>query len=560
MSKCTMRKTILFSVAFLSLVSLGLRTVPTAHALPKLKFQSCLEQKKPQERGPGIPQPVPLSGAMPTMAPTMLAESAAAPKDRSRTSAPKKEKKKNDWDKHQAGKKADKKLKQASEIYLSNDDSMSLASAQRIIYAIENFLPIYRNEIRPHEFLNYYHFETDPVVGAESFSVNFQITPQDAKKESPSSLAVAVQGKKVTKESRLPAVITLILDRSGSMSAQGKMAFLKEGLHMLKQQLKDGDVINVVEFDHETCTGLEGFVVGRDPWKPYDKTVSELKPSGSTNLHQGLTQGYQLASKLYDSEKLNRVILVTDAIANTGELSKDLMASITKYYDTKKIALSGIGVGLDFNDELLDTLTEAGKGAYLFLGIEQAIPRVFGQDFVSLLQTIARDVRFKLTLPESLKMQTFYGEEASEDPDKVQAIHYFANTSQLFLLDLEGKVNQPQNAKFSFTIDFENARTGLSEEENLSRSLAQVQANGTNNLTKAKLIMSFANLLEKTALPGWRRHGDWRSPPKLLSFDKTQGKKQCQDSLKTMNNLAKTYTDAETTQVMDLAKKYCARF
>jgi Ca-activated chloride channel family protein len=458
-------------------------------------------------------------------------------------------------DLHQAGKKVDKEIRKASTLYLSNDDSMSLASAQRLIYAIDNFLPLYRNEIRPHEFLNYFHFATDPVTGDQPFSVNFQMAPR----ENGETLALAVQGKKLTNQQRRPAVITLILDKSGSMEAQGKMEYLKEGMKVLKSQFKDGDVINVVEFDHETCSAIEGFVVGRDDWKGYQQTVAELAPRGSTDLHKGLVEGYKLAEKYHQPGSINRVILITDAIANTGELSPDLMASIGKYYDTQKIALSGIGVGLDFNDELLDTLTEKGKGAYLFLGIKAAIPRVFGEDFISLLETVARNVHFQATFPKDLHLDIFYGEEVSTEKEKVQPIHYFANSSQLFLLDLAGAVKEA-NSQFSLKIEYEDPISGAQKEQALSRSVGQIKESGGKNVAKARLIMAFASLMEKTANEGDRPYSGWSDPAEPSGKEKKEGKKLCGETLTEMDKLQAESPDQESQYVLGLTQKYCSRF
>lgn len=470
---------------------------------------------------------------------------------------PPKPRKKGPLDLQQAGKKVDKKIRKASELYLSNDDSMSLASAQRIIYAIDKFLPVYRNEIRPHELLNFFHFKTNPVATSETFSVNFEIAPR----ENGETLALAVQGKKLTKAERRPAVITLILDKSGSMRSDDKMAYLKEGLKVLKGEFKKGDVINVVEFDHETCNAMEGFVVGRDAWKAYETTVEELAPRGSTNLHDGLVEGYKLADKFYNPSKINRVILVTDAIANTGQLDPELMASIGRYYDKKKIALSGIGVGLAFNDDLLNELTDAGKGAYLFLGIKEAIPRVFGSDFISLLDTVARDVHFKTTFPKGIHLDIFYGEEVSTEKSKVQAIHYFANTSQLFLLDLLGKAKTGD--QFQLQIEFEDPIKGGKHVAVFPRTMAEIKKNGEDNIAKARLIMALASLLEKTALPGSRPYGYWRprsnnQKPEVKGAKKSR--KACAKTLAEMKNYQDKYSDEETRIAVDLADKYCTRF
>jgi len=524
-------------------------------ATPLLKKRSHPSPKY-QRGGPptmGAPTPQGSGTRTPSMHPTFAPPTSAEQAPEPRRAKPKKGK----LDLHQTGKKVDKKIRKASELYLSNDDSMSLASAQRIIYTIEKFLPIYRDEIRPHEFLNYFHFKTQPVGSNETFSVNFQMAPR----EKGETLTLAVQGKALTQAKRRPAVLTLIVDKSGSMRAQGKMDYLKEGLEILKAQLKKDDVINVVEFDHQTCNAMEGFVVGRDDMKGYDQTVKELAPRGSTNLHDGIVEGYKLADRFYDPNKINRVLLITDAIANTGQLSPELMASIGKYYDTQKIGLSGIGVGLDFNDELLDTLTDQGKGAYLFLGIKEAIPRVFGEDFISLLDTVARDVHFKAGFPKGVHLDIFYGEEVSTEKAEVQPIHYYANSSQLFLLDLKGQA--PADGTFNLQIEYEDPVTEAKKVQSFSSNVGELKKSGRDNVTKARFIMAFADLLEKTALPGQRPYGGWRPnrgryEPK--GKDVKEGKKACGQTLPQMEKLGQEYSDQETRYVMGLAQKYCARF
>ncbi|MCE9625520.1 MAG: VWA domain-containing protein [Deltaproteobacteria bacterium] len=505
---------------------------------PPAVIRSCLArveyEASPAKYG-AVPSPIAPSGSMgmgvlqsSSMAQQPLAKSAPPPPaadmaargksaEGSSNILPENKSAKDELDVHQAGKKVDKEARRASELYLSNDDSMSLASAQRLLYAVNNFLPIYREEIRPHEFLNYFHFQTYPVAPGNTFSVKAQLAPR----EKGETLALAVQGKTMTKEQRRPAVLTLVVDKSGSMSAEGKMEYLKEGLALLKSQLKDGDVLNVVEFDHETCNAVEGFLVGRDAMTGYDRTVSELQPRGSTDLHDGLVEGYKLAERFYNPEKINRVILITDAIANTGELSPDLMASIGKYYDTKQIALSGIGVGLDFNDELLDTLTDKGKGAYLFIGLREALPRVFGSGFVSLLDTVGRDVHFKASFPQNVHLDVFYGEEVSTEKAKVQPIHYFANTSQLFLLDLLGQ-SRPEES-FGLQVEYNDPITNATKTENFNASAASLRAAGT-------------------------------------PAQKAEGKKACAEAQASIADQTRIFSDQETQYVSDLTNKYCARF
>ena len=82
---------------------------------------------------------------------------------------------------------------------------------------------------------------------------------------------------------------------------------------------------------------------------------------------------------------------------------------------------------------LLDRLTERGKGAYVFLGSSAEVDAVFGPRFISLIETTALDVHFLLHLPNSLRMNVFYGEESSTVKEDVQAIHYFVCSVRISL-------------------------------------------------------------------------------------------------------------------------------
>lgn len=456
-------------------------------------------------------------------------------------------------------------------IYLSNDDSMSLSSPQRIEYAIKHFLPIPAQHIRPHEFLNYYKFDRLPVKNGEVFSVKADLA--NGLMRNQSTLALSVQGKTISKENRENAVITFVVDQSGSMSSDNRMTYLKKGLTRVYDELKDGDVINVVQFNHRVCTPLEGFVVGRDDKAMFDKTIDYLGANGSTNLHDGLVSGYELSNKYYDKKKNNRVIMITDAMANTGVVNSQLSATVTKHYDEKEIAFSGIGVGHGFNDHMLNELTEKGKGAYLFLSSESAVDKVFGDKFISLLEVVARNVHFKLTMPKSIKMDVFYGEESSTVKEEVQAIHYFANSSQLFLSDLKGEPKG--NELFKLDLEYTDPANEKSAVQHFEWKTKDIFKKQSATIVKARLILLFTDLLAETnqnTCDYWScmvypcfRH-DYKpvmqgTPRKMYGVDMDRALKTCEHYKKKMSETAQSIKDDEEVQyLLDLQKQYCARF
>jgi Ca-activated chloride channel family protein len=428
---------------------------------------------------------------------------------------------------------------------------MSLSSAQRIEYAIAKGLPVPRDHIRPHELLNYYAFETAPVAEGETFSVKAELSPGE-EAHGAYTLSLAVRGRSVTREQRLPLVLTIVCDVSGSMREEGKIEYLKQGLLAMLEQLKPGDVVSVVAFNHTVETVLQDFRVGDGDLGRLRSAIEGLTPGGSTDLNLGLSTGYELAVRLRDEEKNNRVLLITDALTNTGTTDERLIANVGKHFDEQRIRLSGIGVGADFNDSLLDRLTERGKGAYVFLGSEAVIDRVFGEGFTSLVETIAVNVRFRLDLPVSLAMERFYGEEAATSREAVQAIHYFSGTTQVFLSDLKIAEREPEGAdEVKLTIEYEDPATLEGHEKTFSFKIEGILGDPSRNILKARLLMAWARHLGDIA--------DHDHPRDVREAAKADG--ECTAAESDLQARARSLAgDADVSHVLELLDTYCERF
>ena len=382
--------------------------------------------------------------------------------------------------------------------YLSNDDSMSLASAQRLLWAVQNRGPVQTSQIRPHEFLNYFSFDTTPVQGDDTFSVL-----ASAEQTEPGKMTMALAVKGATPE-RKPLDVTLVLDRSGSMSAEGRMEYLKRGLTKMTDQLERGDRVDVVLFDDKLCTPLEDYVVGRDDPSLLSDVISALQPRGSTNVDIGLKEGYKIANaRPMENERSQRMILISDALLNEGELDVNVVSDIGKAYDSRGIRLSAVGVGRDFNDKVLDMLSEKGKGAYVYLGSEAVVDRVFGAGFNSLTQTVANDVHFSLDLPDSLAIERFYGEESSTNKADVQAINYYAGTTQLFLQDLAMSSTVPvYDDPVTLTAEWSDVDTGSPRKQVFRSSVGRLLRADNRNLHKGQALMAWTDLIMVRSMGG----------------------------------------------------------
>jgi len=420
-------------------------------------------------------------------------------------------------------------------VYLSNDDSMSLASAQRVLYQAMNGRSPSFSEIRPHELLNYFSFDTTETPDPQR---RFDVLASGRADGDTLTVALAVKG---TTPQRRPLDLTLLVDRSGSMAADGRMEYLRRALLLLQEQLVEGDRVDLVVFDHMPCTPLENFVVGRDSPSLLTKMIRQIQPSGSTDLNAGLTEAYRVAGEHRSSSDRNRrVMVLTDALLNTGDVNPATVSEVGKSFERDGIRITGVGVGRDFNDEVLDKLTEKGKGAYVYLGSEVVVDRLFGPDgFASLTQTIAHDVQFALHLPDSLAMQRFYGEEASTRAEDVQPLNYYAGTSQLFLQELRMKDGPARGDTLRLEISYTNAETGAKERRSFKTTIGKLLDASSHNVDKGLALMAWTDMLTAQAL----------------------GDNPCGDPLRAYaRRAAKLPEDAEIAFVTGLVRNQCGPF
>ncbi|MES2640801.1 MAG: VWA domain-containing protein [Myxococcota bacterium] len=393
----------------------------------------------------------------------------------------------------------DPNLDWGATVYLSNDDSMSLASAQRLLWAIQNKGAVTTAQVRPHELLNYFSFETDPVRSGDTFSVK-----GSAEQTAPDVLTFAFAVKGVV-PARTPLDLTMVLDRSGSMSAEGRMDYLKRGLVKMSDQLVRGDRVDLVLFDDQVCTPLENYVVGRDDPSLLLNAIGQLAPRGSTDVDLGLKEGYRIAKGRTGADAAGRnarMMLISDALLNTGDIDPNTVTEVAKAYEESDIRLTAVGVGRDFNDKVLDMLTEKGKGAYVYLGSEAVVDRVFGVGFPSLVQTIAHDVRFALDLPPSLAMKRFYGEESSTNKEDVQPIHYYAGTTQLFLQDLQLNGRPVPNDPVKLTVEWSDVKTGAARNQVFTTTVGALLDSDPRNMRKARALMGWTDLILARSMGG----------------------------------------------------------
>lgn len=383
-------------------------------------------------------------------------------------------------------------------LYLSADDSNSTASATIARRLIRTGGRVPATIVRPYEFLNYYNFSFEPAEPGE-----VRIVPQlsSCPVNGELSFQVALQSEERNPNDRRALNLTLVLDTSGSMSGE-PIALERAAIRALAGRLSEGDVVSAVTWNVDQRDLLVGHaVIGSDD--PAILAVADsLNANGGTDLDGGLQRGYELAGANWRSDRINRVILISDGQANVGQTNAALIG--TKADDEEGgegIYLAGVGVGDGVNDTLMDVVTDAGRGAYVYLDSEAEAEHMLGDHFLEVVDVAARGVRLELQLPWYLGVAKFYGEEISTDPTKVRPQHLAPNSAMLFFQILRAcdpsLLNGDDRVRLRAT--WETPFTRQSREAVIDTTLNAL-AGDDGNLTKAAAVAGYAEALTRADL------------------------------------------------------------
>ncbi|XIE78603.1 YfbK domain-containing protein [Streptomyces sp. SBR177] len=183
------------------------------------------------------------------------------------------------------------------------------------------------------------------------------------------------------------------MDVSGSMGEPGRLDLVKESLGLLADRLRDDDSLAIVTFSSEAETRLPMTRVGAHRGRIHE-VVDSLETSSSTNVEAGVRTGYDVAVEGRRKGATNRVVLLSDALANTGDTEA---AGILERIDTERrrygITLFGVGVGSDYGDAFMEELADKGDGHTTYVGSPEQARKVFVDQLPGHVELRARDAK-----------------------------------------------------------------------------------------------------------------------------------------------------------------------
>lgn len=262
--------------------------------------------------------------------------------------------------------------------------------------------------VRPEEFVN--SFRQDyPRPKGDGFSVNVDGARTDEDGWSMMRVGLATRGDGADSE-RPPAALTFVIDVSGSMAEPGRLDLVKESLGIMTDELRDDDSISLVTFSDSAETVLPMTRLGDRRGKVHS-AIDAMEPTQSTNLEAGIRTGYDTAVGGRRDGATNRVVLLSDALANTGETSADgILERISDARREHGITLFGVGVGSDYGDALMERLADKGDGHTTYVSDSEEARKVFCEQLPANIELRARDAKTQVAFdPQTVKQFRLIG-------------------------------------------------------------------------------------------------------------------------------------------------------
>jgi len=294
--------------------------------------------------------------------------------------------------------------------------------------------------VRVEEFVNAFDYNDSPPERA-TFRFVVEGAPSPFGRDT-QIIRLAIKGKRLGREEKRPANLTFLVDASGSMAQADRIGVARMALAELLNGLGENDKLQIIAFNDKARVVLQQCSIGMFSRGVSDtgklpvrneietqvvldtkhtcatldilKAFDSIQPTGPTSLQDGIVLAYQMASATFEPGAENRVVLISDGVANLGSDNAEEILEQIASARRQGIRLSVFGVGRGaYNDTLLQQLANKGDGMYRFLDSPDSVKQAFVEDLAATLYTIASDAKVQVEWdPKFVESYRLLGYEA----------------------------------------------------------------------------------------------------------------------------------------------------
>lgn len=221
---------------------------------------------------------------------------------------------------------------------------------------------------------------------------------------------VDLRGREGGEVQRLPLSVALVIDRSGSMAGR-KLSQAKLAARRLVEALSVGDRVAIITYGSDVTTLVPSTRIDAASRAHVLARIETILDRGGTFLSGGLQAAVEALRPTMSRGQVTRVILISDGQANEGITSKAGLVSLARQTAGRGISVTSMGVGLDFNEDVMTAIAEHGNGHYYFINDPNTLAGIFKRELTKLMATVARRPQLHIDLQPGVELLALYGYE-----------------------------------------------------------------------------------------------------------------------------------------------------
>lgn len=255
--------------------------------------------------------------------------------------------------------------------------------------------------------------------------------------------------------------IGLVIDRSGSMSGDSKMGYARQAASYVVEQLLPEDRVSLTTFDNVVETPVPSMPV-------IDKSsvlerIKCIEPRGSTDLHGGWAEGARQVSSKLEQGAINRVFLLSDGLANVGVTDPNIIASGAKSAAAAGVSTTTLGVGVDYNEDLMQKVATSADGHYYYVQSPTQLMDIFQTELHGLMATSGLTVSLGLEPGEGVIVSEVLNELEALPTGRYKLSNMIAGMTILVVVRLSVSARKMAGTLLNVRLAWNDPRSGVRE-------------------------------------------------------------------------------------------------
>ena len=232
-------------------------------------------------------------------------------------------------------------------------------------------------------------------------------------KDGPTSYVLRI--KTPTTNTRIAAHYVLLIDNSGSMEMENKLANVKKCIGAMLDCLTADDYISIITFESHSVIWAKAVQLTATNKEYVASILQKIQPLNMTNLSAGLGN-VQAAIQAGPAVKTG-VLLLTDGNVNGGIRDQAQLKTIIRNIQEQRAGLTiqCVGYGTDHNAVFLKEVALETSGSYNIVNTIEDVATAYGDALGGIMSCVAQNV--EVVLPAGARVigphKTVVGAEGS---------------------------------------------------------------------------------------------------------------------------------------------------